>query len=288
MNSVVCPDCGGPTVVIGEKPFCQRCGWNLVVAKEFARKTRKGAWLTIGFMFFLWLVAARKMGFDWAWLSSCAAMSLIVALYVLFFSLRARRLFRGSTAPEQSGPSTASRAVPTPADPSPGSIYPSNDTLLPVSKLSIPRSVAVDWRKVWSLVSENLVALAVALGAMAISYFFGKPDHRQNSIAFSVLLAAYLLYKWATIAQHQRKCGSFLRTGIAVRGKVISQELTGFMKNLSVVTYQFQRSDGEEAVGTSRDLAASLYEDMPVIVFYVPDLKDEQAVACETVFKFIQ
>jgi hypothetical protein len=51
------------------------------------------------------------------------------------------------------------------------------------------------------------------------------------------------------------------------------------------LSYFFAKGEHRQ---NSRDLTGSVYEEMPVLVFYDPELKDEQALLCETVFKLVE
>jgi hypothetical protein len=78
-----------------------------------------------------------------------------------------------------------------------------------------------------------------------------------------------------------------LQNGEVAAGRVLSQERSGKWKQNSKITYEFEDLMGRVTSGTATDITDSLYEGMPVVVFYQAEAVEEHVVLCETFFGIV-
>ena len=280
MKPVICPKCEARTTVVVQKPFCIQCGWNLEAARSAVQGEVVGMWVCIAAVGFLALFITIRKGGEWGMAVSAAFMTCIVLGYYFLSLLPAQKTLHAAEERFDSKIDEKERSKQFGTGP---------DHLIGVSpdwifRISKPRAVRVRWHKV----ADRFVNRAFAGGAALVifSVFFlatTRGDFLRASMAFLAIGLAFLFFVgfriWRGFKRHR-----LLQNGEVAIGRIISQERSGEWKQSSKITYEFEDLLGGVISGTATDMTESLYERMPVAVFYRAEDAEEHVVLCETFF----
>jgi len=283
MNPVLCPKCEAQTIVIAQKPFCTQCGWNLAAARSAVQNELVGMWVCIAAVGLLALFFTVRNGGEWGMAVSAAFMTCIVLGYYFLSLLPAQKAlhaaekrFDSKIDKEESGEQFRA---------GPGHLKGvSPDRIFHISK---PRSVRIRWHKV----ADRLVNRAFAGGAalVILSVFFlatTRGDFIRASTAFLAIGFIFLFFLIYRLSQ-LFKGFHILQNGEVAVGRVLSQERSGEWKQSSKISYEFEDLMGRVTSGTATDITESLYEGMPMVVFYKTEAVEERVVLCETFFGIV-
>jgi hypothetical protein len=280
MKPVQCPMCEARTIVVAQKPFCAQCGWNLAAARSAVQSELVGMWVCIAVVGLLALFFTVRKGGEWGMAVSAAFMTCIVLGYYFLSLLPAQkalhaveRRFDSKIDEEESGEEFSA---------GPGHLKGvSPDWIIHISK---PRSVRIRWHKL----ADRLANRAFAGGAALVifSVLFLATTRGDFSRASTAFLAIGLIFLFFLGYQLMRSFKGYrlLQNGEVAVGRVLSQERSGEWKQSSKITYEFEDPMGRVNSGTAIDITESLYEGMPMVVFYQTEAVKEHVVLCETFF----
>jgi hypothetical protein len=280
MKSVLCPKCQAQTILAAQKPFCGQCGWNLAAARSAVQGEVVGMWVCIAAVGLLALFFTVREGGDWGMAVSAGFMTCIALGYYLLSLLPAQRTLHAAEQRFSSKIGEEERREDLGAGPgqltgvSPSWIF----------RISKTRAVRVRWRKI----ADRFVNRAFAVGAALVifSVFFlatTSGEFLRASTAFLGVGVVFLFFLgfriWRGFKRHR-----LLQNGEVAIGRVISQERSGEWEQSSKITYEFEDLMGGVISGTATDMTESLYEGMPVVVFYQAEDVEDHVVLCETFF----
>jgi hypothetical protein len=283
MKPVPCPKCEARTLVVAQKPFCSQCGWNLVAARSAVQREVVGMWVCLAVVGLLALFFTVRKGGEWGMAVSAAFMTCIVLGYYFLSLLPAQKTlhaaekqFDSRIDEEESGEQFSA-----------GSGHVKGVSPDWIFRISKPRSVQIRWHKV----ADRLVNRAFAGGAalMIFTVFFlatTRGDFLRASRAFLALGLIFLFFLGHRIRRGFKR-QHLLQNGEVAAGRVLSQERSGKWKQNSKITYEFEDLMGRVTSGTATDITDSLYEGMPVVVFYQAEAVEEHVVLCETFFGIV-
>lgn len=106
---------------------------------------------------------------------------------------------------------------------------------------------------------------------------------RGANMAF-LLIGLVLLFALGLRVRRGFKRYRLVQNGEAVIGRVVSQERSGEWKQSSAITFEFEDLMSRLNSAKVMDITESLYEGMPLAVFYHPENVEECVALCETIF----
>jgi hypothetical protein len=283
MKQVLCPKCEARTIVAAQKPFCAKCGWNLEAARSAVKGEVVGMWVCIAAVGLLALFFTVRKGGEWGMAVSAAFMTCIVLGYYFLSLLPAQKTLRAAKKRFDSKIDEGKSGEQFGAGPIHQREVPP-DWIFHASK---PRSLRVRWHKV----ADRLVNRAFTGGAaLAIfSVFFlatTRGDFLRARTAFLAIGLIFLFLLGFRIRQGF-KTRRLLQGGEVAIGRVLSQERSGEWKRSSKITYEFEDRMGGVTSAMATDITESLYEGMPVVVFYQAEDVEEHVALCETFFGIV-
>jgi len=278
MPRVLCPGCEIKATVVGfggdTKPYCARCGWNcgaaeaLLLSELGISKWMAGPLLAIGLI--LWLLPSEKAK---VWGGLGITFGGIIGIFGLIGWLQLVILRRQVARLEAEGGTSGVHLVEFAAD------NKAQDLLARIVAIRRPRRIRMTlagWRNATIYVSF------LGLVAFALRASFG--DEGVDSFFWFGVLCLLSLIPAVGFVRRWRRERPLLREGEVCLGRVVGQqdEYESKYSRASRVTYSFHvPSMGRNITTAAKDASHSLYEGMPVIVFYDPvDPTNNVALKC--------
>jgi hypothetical protein len=272
MRKVNCPDCGASAAKVslrrGCKFYCSQCGWNRENAREaLVSLIRQSLFLAALGVIFAVVVSVKNPNQRWL----AGAILLAFSAWPLFYAVSARyqlrKLRQHALQPgsHRTGSVALANATPLPGDDSQAITFRQKE-FPELATIPRPRKLKTTWkgRGYWAfalvlVVLYTMYGVSAALGEFRIS-------HSWNGNDFMPLVPAAMIYGWFFF---------FLRNRIRERRLLADGELaTGYVTAQSngrytqSIDYCFRRADGAMVAGSCHDASRSLFEGMPVAVFY--------------------
>lgn len=260
MRRVLCPYCGALCRIVPRffgAPYCAKCGWKVQRAKA-ACKHLAFSMPAVGLVWFLCFVAAimRWPSEQDAWFKAFVACIYLVAAVGMTIAgllswLRYREIAQG----ESRITSVDARKW----------TFLAEQEFQPFLALTTPRAVRISW-KGWTRIAFGLSCMGSAL-LLAFLYRMAVPASTLLLIA-AVANANVIRQGWS----HRRLFAS----GRPALGRVLQQRYqgiwigSGFVSLGSAIRYEFSDSEILLVRMDAHDYSRSLFQDMPVLVFYDP------------------
>ncbi len=280
MKPVICPKCEARTIVVAQKPFCAQCHWNLEAARSAVQGEVVGVWVCIAAVGLLALFFTVRKGGEWGMAVSAAFMICIVLGYYFLSLLPAQKTLHAAEERFDSKIDEKERSEQFAAAPG-HQIGVSLDSIFRISK---PRTVRVRWHKVADRFVNRAFAGGAALVIFSVLFLATtRGDFLRARTAFLAIGLIFLFFLSFRIRKGFKRHG-LLQNGEVVIGRVLSQERSGEWKQSSKITYDFEDLMGGVTSDTATDMTESLYEGMPMVVFYEAEDVEKHVVLCETFF----
>jgi hypothetical protein len=285
---VICPHCHAPALSAAKKPYCSVCGWNIDVAEQAALRNFRNLPLGLVFLAIFFVVAfvISRRGESGAisWIVFCAIAFVVVAANVVrdWTALGRLRHARGfvnrhfGTISAPVGVSWDERTLREHA-------Y--------ILSLPKPRSVRMSRIGRTTVLVFSAVCLAFLLVAilgilprlLSGGLRTGKDTSDLLFVAFAFIFSALAsLGLWRDFRTRQ-----LFINGEVTLGRVTSQSWTGGKHRRSDISYEYQDRSGKLYVGSGADKDRTLFESMPLAVFYDPDNPNEQVASCSGLWEVV-
>jgi hypothetical protein len=276
MSGITCPVCRSPVSLRQlfdreNKPFCERCGWNVVYA-EAALNSRKKILKFWGVV--LAGVTALTAFVVWRFhenlILALPTTIILMGSFPLWHYIVARR---GIAAAK-------SRGFPNVAPTSPG-LDPAEQAL---RSLARPRHVKVKFAGTLGLTMVLVALILFCVVPAVLSTWHDSPlDSKDSALIPLIFLCALVAAMVVPTILRERRNWPLLRDGELTLGRVLSQQVvhqgrTGY----NLVHFEFQTNSGQWIRNSQKDLTEKVFEDMSIPVFYDPSDPSKNVAICAT------
>jgi len=284
MAQITCPKCGSAADVAVGTPYCAKCGWNREAA---VRKLTRITWLLPALIVVFDLIGIVGLGFAKHNWSGAILFATLPTLLLGFVYAGAKQGLtklktphgttssRGDTASfAKTGDASVNREKTKQYDflvslppPRPVRLGPRGKIMLTVVLLVV---FFLDAFLIWSL-------YGVWYGTHSFADFHGP----QIFLAcLTVLIACVPFFVRRGMVRHK----NLMENGAVAMARVTGQRT---LKNNSIITYEFEDTNGATISESGPDLTRSFFEGMTVPVFYDAKNPKRQVAACASFFEIV-
>jgi hypothetical protein len=290
VSDVTCPRCQAPASKGRGKPYCSKCGWNLVAAENGARERLKQIPLTLllfaGFFAFILLVVRNST-------VGVVVIGLFLGIFLIYDGLADWMLLRKVSELREVLSGASYAATPQSAAISSGqkiseAEFATWDRTVrrdhePLLSLAVPRDVRSSSKGKIG-VAAILGACVVALGGFGVSSLELARSSVNSTTVLPTLLWLAMLLLFVCIGvietRNELRRRRIIMEGEATLAKVVGQVTTGGKSRGSKISYVFRDRAGKFYEGSDYDRRRELYEEMPVVVFYDPANPSDSVAEC--------
>ena len=273
-----CPECGALAVRVslkrGYNLYCSQCPWNREIARAALLFQIRTSLVVAALGVILAVVVSVEKPSEKGF---ARAMLLAVSGLPLFYVMAGRHQLRKwkqlslQSTSHRIGASVLSQTTPLRGNDSKGISF--HEKGFPeLEAIPRPRKLKTTWKSRGYWVFALLGVALYTIYAFPIAWRELRIPHSWNENDLILLVLAAMVYGWFFF---------FLRNRIRERQLLADGELaTGYVtaqrngRNMHSIDYRFRRADGAIITARCNDASRSLFEGMPVAVFY--DAQDPQ------------
>jgi hypothetical protein len=287
VSEITCPRCQSPASKGRGKPYCSKCGWNLVAAENEAKESLKTIPLTlllfVGFLGFILFVDRNST-------VGVVVIGPFLGIFLIYDGLADWMLLRKVSDLQQALSGVSYVATPQSTAKSSGqkiseaefatwdrTVRPDHERFL---SLVAPRTVRISRQGKLGLAAIFAICIVgVGVGLSEIPKSNASSKSEVPTLVWSAML---LLFAYIAITTTRRELRNrrIIIEGEVTLAKVVGQETTGGRNPKSKISYVFKDRAGRLYEGSGYDSRRELYEEMPVVVFYDPANPSNSIAEC--------
>jgi hypothetical protein len=291
VSDITCPRCQGSASKERGKPYCSKCGWNLIAAESRARESLKQTPFAILFLalFFVCIYfAERHLATTFVVFALFVGGVFTHGAWIDWMELRKIKALRAAiSGSDHTG--TQDAVIGSSSHKLNEAEFNSWDSTARrncerVVYLAAPRSVRLSHQGKIELAIILFCSVVAFLGACMSFSDRSTSNADLNSILGRLLwLAMLLLFVCigAITSRHELRKRRIIIEGEATLAKIVGQATTGGKGRKSKISYVFKDRAGKLYDGSGYDSRRELFEEMPVVVFYDTANPSDNVAECE-------